>query len=246
MTNLADKIAIVTGASSGIGEATAYALAKQGATIVLAARRIEDLQRVQQVIQGQGGSAIAIQTDVSDPNQIVALVQQTIEKYGQVDILVNNAGIGSGKFSELDFEKTDRVIRTNLLGVMLLTQAVLPGMLERRQGTIISVASVAGQIAIDSLYSASKHGLRGFSLGLRRQLRGTGISVCLVSPGFIRTAMTANRPGNLPGPEIVAQAIAQLAIHPRREVVIPWYYNVFIWFEQRLAGLVDFVMSRSK
>ncbi len=246
MASLANKIAIVTGASSGIGEATAYQLAQQGATVVLAARRIEALQTVQQTIQAQGGTALAIPTDLSDPGQILALAQQVAEKYGQVDILVNNAGIGSGKFSEVTCEKIDHVIRTNLLGVMLLTQALLPGMLERRQGTIISVASVASQIAIDSLYSASKFGMRGFSLGLRRQLRNTGVEVCLVSPGFIRTAMTANRSGNLPGPEIVARAIAQLAIHPRREVVIPRYYQAFIWVEQWLPGLVDFVISRAK
>lgn len=246
MRNLEGKIAIVTGASAGIGEATAYQLAQQGATVVLAARRIEALQTVQTTIQAQGGTAIAIPTDISDPDQILALAQQATDQYGRVDILVNNAGIGSGKFKEMNFEKIEQVIRTNLLGVMLLTQALLPGMLERRQGVIISIASVAGQIAIDSLYSASKFGLRGFSLGLRRQLRGTGIEVCLVSPGFIRTAMTANRSGKLPGPEIVAKAIAQLAVHPRREVIIPWHYQIFIWFEQRLPGLVDRVIGRGK
>lgn len=240
MKSLRDQVAIVTGASSGIGQATAYELARRGAKVVLAARRVEALTVVQQEIEKQGGTAIAIPTDVAEVEPRLALVQQTIAAYGQIDLLVNNAGIGAGKsLTSLTAEQIAHAMQVNLQAPIQLTRAVLPGMLERRHGVIISVASVAGAIAIDSLYSATKFGLRGFSLGLHRQLQGTGVHSCVILPGFIRTAMNANRPGPLPGPETVAKAIAKLAIQPRRELVFPRYYAAFVWIEQQWPWLVD-------
>jgi short-subunit dehydrogenase len=131
------------------------------------------------------------------------------------------------------------MLNTNLNGVVLLTHAVLPGMLERRDGTIISVASVAGHIAVDPIYSATKYGVRGFSLSLRRQLAGSGVSVSVVSPGFIRSEMTNGTRQRLPGPDIVARAIANLAAHPHSEVVVPRYYRAAIWAEHALPWLAD-------
>jgi len=127
----------------------------------------------------------------------------------------------------------------NLLGAMLVTQAVLPGMLERGHGAIISVGSVAGRVAMEPVYSATKYGLRGFSLALRRQLSGTGVSVSLVTPGNIRTAMTSELPGRLPEPALVAGVIADLAVRPRREVVVPRRHHVLIWLEQLLPAVAD-------
>jgi NAD(P)-dependent dehydrogenase (short-subunit alcohol dehydrogenase family) len=239
------KVAIVTGASSGIGQVTAYELARRGASVFLAARRAEALATVHQEIAAQGGSAIAVPTDIADANQVASLASRAIDAYGQVDVLVNNAGMGvGGKFlSQMQPEQIAQVVQVNLLGAMLLTQAVLPGMLERRQGVIISVASVASVVAIDTLYSASKFGLRGFSFGLRRQLQGTGVTACLISPGFIQTPMTAHRTGRMPGPEIVAEAIARSALYPKRERVVPRYYAAAFWFEQHLPWLVDRVIK---
>ena len=134
----------------------------------------------------------------------------------------------------------------NLLGAMLLTRAVLPGMVERRHGAIISVASVSGLIATDPLYSASKFGLRGFSMGLRRELLDAGVSVSLVSPGFIRTPLTARRSAPMPGPEIVARAIAGLVLHPRREIVVPGRYRFAIWAERALPWLADRAIGGSR
>ena len=237
---LAGQVALVTGASSGIGLATARELARRGVKVVLAARRADELDAQAQAIQAAGGEASAIPADVTDPAQIEALVAQTIARYGQIDILVNNAGIGWQRdFAETPPEDIARMLDTNLRGVILLTHAALPGMLARHHGAIITVASVAGHVAVDPLYSATKYGVRGFSLSLRRQLLGSGVSVSVVSPGFIRSHMTRGNRIPMPGPELVARAIAGLAAHPRREVVTPRYYRPLIWTERALPWLAD-------
>jgi NAD(P)-dependent dehydrogenase (short-subunit alcohol dehydrogenase family) len=234
------EVAIVTGASSGIGAATALELGRRGAKVALAARRADELAGVAQAIKQGGGEALVIPTDVTDPGQVERLVRQVTNAYGRVDVLVNNAGIGaSGKAAEMPTQEFVQVVNANLMGPMLLTRAVLPGMIARRHGAIISVASVAGHVAVDPLYSATKFGIRGFSLSLRRELHGTGVSASVVSPGFIRTPMTAHRRGRLPGPEIIARAIARLIVHPRRELIVPRYYAGAVWVERLLPWLVD-------
>ena len=238
--SLAGQVALVTGASSGIGAATARELARRGATVALAARRADALDAQVQAIQASGGVASAILADVTDPAQIDALVAQVIERYGQIDILVNNAGIGWQRaFATTAPEDIARMLDTNLRGVILLTHAVLPGMLAHHHGAIISVASVAGHVAVDPLYSATKYGVRGFSLSLRRQLLSSGVSVSVVSPGFIRSNMTRGNRLAMPGPDVVARSIASLAVHPRREVVTPRYYRPLIWTEHALPWLAD-------
>ena len=217
---LAGEVAIVTGASSGIGAATARELARQGARVVLAARREEELNARVLEIKQMGGEALAVPTDVADPEQLTRLVEQAIHAFGKLDILVNNAGAGQD-FLDSSPSEVKRGVEVNLLGALLLTKAALPGMLERRHGAIISVASVSGWLANDALYSSTKFGLRGFSRGLRRELWGSGVSVSVVSPGFIRTNLTRARAARMPGPEVVARAIARLVRHPRREVIVP-------------------------
>ncbi len=242
---LEGEIAIVTGASSGIGAATALELARQGARVVLAARREAELNEQAQIIKAAGGEAVVIPTDVADQAQLTRLVEQTIERFGRVDILVNNAGFGSGKpLAESAPELIAQMVNVNLLSAMLLARAVLPGMLARRHGAIISVASVAGHIAVAPLYSGTKFGLRGFMLSLRRELLGSGVSVSVISPGFIHTSMNDGREG-LPWPEIIARAIARLARHPRREVIrprffyAPFFYHFATWVEQVFPWAVD-------
>src|SRR5205823_13296737 len=181
--SLIGKVAIVTGASSGIGAATARELARRGAWVVLAARRTDELAAQVHAITEAGGRAIAVPTDVTDATQVMRLVERTREAYGRTDVLVNNAGANWMKpLAETSADEIIRLLQVNLLGAMLLTHAVLPEMLQRRHGTIISVGSVAGHVASEPLYSATKFGVRGFSLALRRQLTGSGISVCLVTP----------------------------------------------------------------
>jgi NAD(P)-dependent dehydrogenase (short-subunit alcohol dehydrogenase family) len=234
------EVAIVTGASSGIGAAAALELAERGAAVVLAARRLPELEAQACAIAAAGGRATVVPVDVSDPRQLVHLVERTLRHFGKVDILVNNAGINwSTALVTSSAEDIAHLIGVNLLAAMLLTREVLPGMLQRRHGAIISVGSLSGRVAMEPLYSAAKYGLRGFSLALRRQVAGSGVSVSLVSAGRIRTAMTSEVGASLPRPELVGAVIADLVVHPRREVVVPRKHYAIAWLEQASPALAD-------
>jgi NAD(P)-dependent dehydrogenase (short-subunit alcohol dehydrogenase family) len=242
---LHNSVVIVTGSSSGIGAATAREFARHGAHVILAARRVEELAVQVQTITAEGHHALAVPTDITDATQVTQLVEQTLEKFGRVDVLVNNAGIGRLRpFFKEPEEYINQVIDVNLRGAILMTHAVLPGMLERRHGAIISVASVAGHVALNPLYSGAKFGLRGFSLSLRRQLARSGISVSLVSPGFINTDINKRSRLPMPGPDLVARTIVNLVIKPRREVIVPGFYSPLVGIANTFPWLVDFVMSR--
>lgn len=237
---LTGEVAIVTGASSGIGAATASELARRGASVVLAARRGGRLAEQAREIRRAGGTALAVTADMADPADIALLAQRAADVFGKVDVLVNNAGA----FWETALAKSppaEIAARTqvNLLGAMLATRAVLPEMLSRRHGAIICVGSLSGRVAMEPVYSATKYGLRGFSLALRRQLAGTGVSVSLVSPGRIGTEMTSHVAGSMPGPELVATTIASLIVKPRRELVVPAKHYAIAWLEQSLPPLAD-------
>jgi NADP-dependent 3-hydroxy acid dehydrogenase YdfG len=237
---IGDKVVLVTGASSGIGAATAFEFAHQGARVVLAARRVEELEMQVSRITKDGGRALAIPTDVTEVAQVIRLVERTREVFGRVDILVNNAGANWGKpLVETSEVEIIRMLQVNLLGMMLLTHAVLPEMQQRHHGVIISVGSVASHVALEPLYSATKFGVRGFCLALRRQLTGSGISVCLVTPGNIRTQMTSALQEHMPEPELVSRAIVNLVSHPRREVIIPLKYQGIVWLDRLFPGFAD-------
>jgi short-subunit dehydrogenase len=240
---LTGEVAIVTGASSGIGAATARELGWRGAMVALAARRVGMLEAQVRLIREAGGEAIAIPTDVSDASDVAMLADRTVAVFGRVDVLVNNAGaFWSRSLASSPPDQITGLAQVNLLGAILLTRAVLPGMLERRHGAIITVGSLSGRVAMEPLYSATKYGLRGFSLALRRQLAGTGVSVSLVSPGNIDTEMTTGRvTARMPEPSLVATAIADLIEAPRRELVIPRRHYAIAWLEQTLPALADLV-----
>lgn len=245
LSALNNAVVIVTGSSSGIGAATAREFARHGAQVILAARRVEELAIQVQTITAEGHHAIAIPTDITDAVQITKLVEQTIEQFGHIDVLVNNAGIGRLRpFHKEPEEYINQVIDVNLRGAMLMTHAVLPGMLERHHGAIISIASVAGHVALNPIYSGTKFGVRGFSLSLHRQLARSGVSVSLVSPGYINTNMNKGSRLPMPGPELVARTIVNLAVKPRREVIVPGFYSPLVGIANTFPWLVDFVMSR--
>ncbi len=183
-------VVVVTGASAGIGEATALAFAKRGAKVVLAARRLDRLEELAGRIERAGGHALAAKVDVTDHEQLAKLPAIVREAYGPVDVLVNNAGIpGGGRFEDLTYEQIERIVRVNLLGVMDGTRAFLPEMRERRQGHIVNVASLAGRFAPPgaSVYAATKHGVVAFSESLHYEVEPDGVLVTAVNPGFVAT-----------------------------------------------------------
>lgn len=238
-------VALVTGASSGIGAATARELARRGARVILAARRADRLAEQVAAITAAGGQASALQVDMADLASVERLAREAEAVYGQIDILVNNAGIGwSEPFPDMAPEGIAQTLTTNLTGPILLTRLLLPGMRRRRSGAIICVASVAGHIATDPIYSATKFGLRGFALSLRRKLKSSGVSVSVVSPGFIRTEMTQHRRTRMPGPALIANTIVGLVERPRREVVTPASYRAAIALETLAPWLMDRALNR--
>jgi 3-oxoacyl-[acyl-carrier protein] reductase len=191
---LTGKIALVTGASQGIGRACALTLAAQGATVALAARNEEKLRAVAQEIASAGGQAEPFVLDISNEASIKDTAKAVIAKHGRIDILVNNAGITRDmlllRMKRADW---DDVIATNLTGTFLMTQAVLSSMMKARWGRIISIASVVGETgqAGQANYAASKAGLIGFTKSVAREMASRNVTANVVAPGMIETAMTA-------------------------------------------------------
>ncbi len=242
---IAGAVALVTGASSGIGAETARELARRGARVILVARRADRLAEQVAAITAANGQASAIEADVADLASVERLAREAEAVHGRVDILINNAGIGWPEpFADMQPDGVAQTLNTNLVGPILLTRLLLPGMQQRHSGAIICVASVAGHIATDPIYSATKFGVRGFALSLRRKVRRNGVSVSVVSPGFIRTEMTRHRRSRMPGPALIATTIAGLVERPRREVVAPVSYRAAIAVEQVAPWLVDRALRR--
>jgi 3-oxoacyl-[acyl-carrier protein] reductase len=192
---LSDRVAIITGASRGIGRAVALALAAEGAKVVVNYASSSDAaQQVVTAITDAGGSAIALQADVSKLEQVDALFNETLEKFGRVDVLVNNAGITRDTLLlRMKPEDWQAVIDLNLTGVFLCTRAVSKLMLKQRSGRIINIASVSGQMGNpgQANYSAAKAGVIGFTKTVAKELASRGITVNAVAPGFIATDMTS-------------------------------------------------------
>jgi 3-oxoacyl-[acyl-carrier protein] reductase len=193
MFSLKDKVALVTGASQGIGRATALALAEAGAKVAVAARNAEKLNAVAAEISAAGGQALAVPMDVADPEQIKAGFKQVLEKFGKLDILVNNAAVTrDGLALRMKLEDWDAVIRTNLTGAHLCTQQALGPMMKQRWGRIINVTSVVAQTgnAGQANYVAAKAGLIGLTKAIAVEIASRNITVNAVAPGFISTPMT--------------------------------------------------------
>ncbi|MFW5691639.1 MAG: 3-oxoacyl-[acyl-carrier-protein] reductase [Chloroflexota bacterium] len=228
MTTLAERVAVVTGASRGIGRAIAMVLAAQGATVVINynhnAQAAED---VAQAIINSGGQASAVQADVSDEDQAGKLISTATAQYGRIDILVNNAGTTRDNvIMMMKPEDFDVIIRTNLRSAWLCSKAAVRSMMRKRYGRIINITSVSGVVgqAGQTNYSASKAGLIGLTKSLAREVASRGITVNAVAPGFVETDLTRDLPEDLTSrlnefiplgrwgtAEDVAQAVAFLA-----------------------------------
>jgi NADP-dependent 3-hydroxy acid dehydrogenase YdfG len=196
-------VALVTGASSGIGEATALALAEQGAAVAVAARRRDRLESLAARVEAGGGRALVLEADVTDPAQAADAVGRTVDGLGRLDVLVNNAGVMLlGPATEAPFEEWQRMVDLNLTGLLACTHAALPHLREaargeRRCSDVVNVSSVAGRIARSGsgVYNATKFGVGAFSESLRQELSPEHVRVSLVEPGAVETELvTHNRP----------------------------------------------------
>ncbi|MEV0428319.1 SDR family oxidoreductase [Micromonospora sp. NPDC050495] len=230
---LDDATVVITGASSGIGAATAYALARRGADVVLAARSEDALRRVAAHCRELGGRALVVPTDVTDAEAVRQLAAQAAAEFGRIDAWINNAAVGVvGLFDEIPVAEFRRVLTVNLLGTVHGTKAALPWLDAAGGGVVVNNASVLAEAAMpyQSAYNAAKHGIRGLSDTVRQELRVTGrghISVCTVLPATIDTPFfrhAANHTGQelvppppVYPPEVVAETIVRLLRRPRRE-----------------------------
>jgi 3-oxoacyl-[acyl-carrier protein] reductase len=193
MFSLKDKVALVTGASQGIGRETALALAEAGANVAVAARNQEKLTALAEEIAARGSAALVVKMDVADADQVKAGFKTVLEKFGKLDILVNNAAITrDGLAMRMKLEDWDAVIRTNLTGAHLCTQQALATMVRARAGRIINIASVVAQMgnAGQANYVAAKGGLIGLTKAIAMEIASRNVTVNAVAPGFIETPMT--------------------------------------------------------
>jgi 3-oxoacyl-[acyl-carrier protein] reductase len=195
-------VAIVTGSSSGIGKAIALTFGREGARVVVAARRADLCQRTVEQIRKDGGDATSIVTDVTDEGQVDRLMTETVRRYGRLDILINNAGIGGGsRIADTSTEAFERVINTNLRGTFFCARAGFRQMMAGGGGTIVNMSSVAGVDAWagTGTYSASKHGLMGLTKAMADEGRHHGIKVCAICPGGVADELV-----DAPAEEIIA------------------------------------------
>ncbi len=254
-TSETTRVVVVTGASSGIGAATARLFGTRGWSVVLAARREERLLALAKEIQATGSAALVVPTDVTQWEQIQRLAQRTWETFHRVDVLVNNAGLGRLNWlDELDPHNDIAVqIQVNLTGAIWVVRAFLPYFFRQGFGHIINVASVASYAAMPtySVYAATKFGLRGFTEALRREVAPWGIQVSALYPGPVVTEFLDHASGPLQehgytsspkralSSEEVAETIWELARRPRRGRIVPWWFVPLLWMTTLLPGVVD-------
>lgn len=254
------QVVFITGASSGIGEALAFEFSKQGARVVLAARRLDRLVEVVKKIESQGGKALAISCDVTQPGEVEEAVLKTVEKFGKLTVLVANAGFGvAGAFETLTLEDYRRQFETNVFGVIRTAKAGFQE-LKKTQGRLVLLGSVAGHVALpgSSPYSMSKFCIRGMGEALIHELKPLGISVTLISPGFISSeirlvdnqgTLHSDSPDPIPSwiresSEKAARAIVHAVYKRKAEEVITAHGKIIVWIQRHFPWVIGFVKSR--
>ncbi len=226
--NIAGKVVVITGASSGLGEATARLLSAQGATVVLGARRANRIQSLADELNRSGGKALAITTDVTQCDQVKRLVDAAVQTYGRIDVMINNAGLmPHSPLERLKIDDWNRTIDVNIKGVLYGIAAALPHMKQQKAGHIINVSSVAGHKvrAGGAVYAATKHAVRTLSEGLRQEVKPYNIRTTVISPGAVATEL----------PNSVTEADIAENVRKSYEIAIP---------AESFARAVAFAMSQ--
>jgi len=223
------KVVVITGASSGLGEATARHLSELGATVVLGARRLARLEVLSRELTETGGVALAISTDVTDAGQVKRLVDTAVQKFGRVDVMINNAGLmPHSPLERLRIDDWNRMIDVNIKGVLYGIAAALPHMQRQKSGHIINVSSVAGHkvTPAGAVYAATKHAVRALSEGLRQEVKAYNIRTTVISPGAVATEL----------PESITEPDVSSRIHE--------FYEAYAIPADSFARMVAFAMSQ--
>ena len=240
-SELKDTVALVTGASSGIGEATAAALAARGAAVALAARRRDRLESLAERLRGAGARTHVIEADVTDREQATAAVAETVSELGRLDTVINNAGVMLlGPIEDAPLEEWERMVHLNMLGLLYTSHAALPHLLKAAEGSprqvsdLVNISSVAGRVARNGsgVYNLTKHGVGAFSESLRQEVTSRHVRVSLIEPGAVETELAShNRPEVLEGirgrfggiermqAEDIAETIAFVVTRPRHVAI---------------------------
>ncbi len=253
--DLHNKVVLITGASGGIGRETTLLFAKEGASVVLAARRGQLLTEILDKLPGGPQKHLSCPTDISKERDVEALISEIIKKYGRIDILVNNAAVSYvGKVKDMNLEKAENTLNINLLGTIRVTRAALPYMIEQQAGHVITVTSVLGKrgVSYRSIYCASKFGVEGFMESLRSEVDKYNIGVSVIRPPTVRTDfskkikhdsdVTHHALDNL-DPATVARTIVDIAKRPRRDVNMGLLAKGFLFLNAISSILVDKIVK---
>lgn len=258
---LKNQVVVVTGASSGIGRETALQFARAGANVVLVARNEEALRVVADQILADGGHVLIVRADVGDWGQMQEVAQRAIDAFGRIDTWVNNAGVSIyARAEDTSMEETERIMRTNFMGMVHGVNAALPHMKRQKQGAIINVGSVESQRALplQAVYSASKHAIKGYTEALRVEQRTakTGVDVTLILPSGVNTPLfthARSKIGVKPmpvspaySPELVARSILSAAREPQRDIYVGGAGYFFYTLQRISPGLTDKLMNVNK
>ena len=252
--NFKDKVVLITGASSGIGRASAIQFAKKGASIILVARNKEKLVQADRDLKKFNVSTLVCECDISNKTQVKKMSRIVLEKYESVDILVNNAGFAIyGSVSNLTTEEIESQMATNYFGMVYCIKNFLPLMIKQKSGHIVNVASVAGSFGLPGIasYCASKFAMLGFSEGLKHELKGTGVGITVVSPIMVRTSFFdhssfENMPKYSPtslSAETVANAILKASHSPRLEIIVPSVVRVAVWMKNTFPYIINPILG---